>query len=98
MARSHAEVAPERSVLGGDPEAAALLQGDEGLGGEALPVLLQKAPLKVRQHPVHVHQDPEPPTGWGGSRVPRPHRTCGSPEPAHNLSHSIRSSSKHQPI
>lgn len=52
---THTQVAPQQSVLRRHPKAPPVVQSDEGLLRVPGSVLLQEAPLEVRQNPVHVH-------------------------------------------
>lgn len=65
---TYTQVRSQLSVLCWHPKPSPVIQVDEGLVRVPGPVLLQEPPLEVRQHPVHVDQDPQSPSGSGGGR------------------------------
>lgn len=69
---AHAQPGLQAAVLLRHPEAAPVLQRDEGLVGEARSELPEEAALEVGQHAVHVYQHPE-------SAAPRPARRPAPP-------------------
>lgn len=62
---TYTQVTPQFAILCRHPEPPPVLQGDKGVVRVPGPVLLQEASLEVRQHPVHVDQNPKPLTGSG---------------------------------
>lgn len=56
---AHAQPGLQAAILLRHPEAAPVLQRDEGLVGKARAELPEKAALEVGQHAVHVHQHPQ---------------------------------------
>ena len=81
---AHAQPGLQAVVLLRHPEAAPVLQRDEGLVGEARAELPEEAALEVGQHAVHVHQHPQGAAGRPARRPaqpsgPRRHRCAAGP-------------------
>lgn len=70
---AHAQPGLQTAVLLRHPEAAPVLQRDEGLVGEASAELPEEAALEVGQHAVHVHQHSQ---GAAGRPTRRPAPPC----------------------
>lgn len=98
---AHAQPGLQAAVLLRHPEAAPVLQCDEGLIREARAELPEKATLEVGQHAVHVHQHPQGSAAHRASRPARPPaprrrdpsdagpRRTPAAQPDHGLLHSL---------
>lgn len=79
---AHAQPGLQAAVLLRHPEAAPVLQRDEGLVGEARAELPEEAALEIGQHAVHVHQHSQGAASRPTRRPAppcRPRRAAGPP-------------------